>query len=201
MKFLSKLLIKQAGVKIRLMRRDEFEHVLDIAYRAFQSTISQSEEEFKQEVREELANRFSCCYVAEVDGQIVGGYLLSRRHTFEELQKIDKEIKEKGFDLTGKKGVQGVALFVLPEFRNANIGRELRDIPATRLNVDFVWGQHYKSLNNLSNWLNAGRVLLGEGEDYVITLKELPRSPKPSTPSKKKVLKEDESGYNEEQGV
>ena len=182
MKFTSRFLQKVANIKIRLMRREEFEQVLDIAYKSFVGKINQSEEEFKNEIREELANRFRCCYVAEVDGRIVGGYLLSRQKNFRELDEIKEEMENKGIDLSGKEGVQGIALFVLPEFRGADVGRQLRDIPIKKMNVDFIWGEHYKSLDNIQNWLNAGRIILGEKDDYIITLREIPRGPKPTKP-------------------
>ena len=174
LKFSSRFLQKIANVKIRLMKRSELDKVLDIAYQVFSTKISQSEEEFKNEVKEELGNRFSCCYIAEVDVKIVGGYLLVKGKNFKELQELQTEMNEKGIDITNKTGVQGVALFVLPQFAGAGVGKQLREIPIERLGADYVWGEHFKELNNLQNWLNAGRVLLGEREDYFVTLRMIP---------------------------
>ena len=178
MKFTARFLRKQANVKIRRMERKELEQVLDVAYYVFSSKIQQSEEAFKHEVREELSNRFSACYVAEVDGKIVGGYLMVRGKQFEVLDKLKTEMERKNIHIEGKTGVQGVALFVLPQYVGEGIGRQLRQIPIDRLKVDYVWGEHYKELDNLGQWIAAGRVLVAEVEDFFVTLKEIPRTPK-----------------------
>ena len=183
--FTSKFLQKVATVTIRHLKREEFEQVLDIAYQVFSPKIRESEEEFKNTVREELGNRISHCYVAEVDGRIVGGYLLARSKNFQGLKELDSEIREKGIDLNGKVGVQGVALFLLPQYRNEGIGKQLREIPLSRLRVDYVWGEHLKELNNLPNWIGDGRTLIAEKDDCFITLKQLPRAER-KTPEPKK---------------
>ncbi|MFN9953714.1 MAG: hypothetical protein ACK55I_11490, partial [bacterium] len=50
------------------------------------------------------------------------------------------------------KGVEGVVLAVSEEVRGQGWGNKLKDFPKT-LEVDYIWGQQLKSLNNLEDWL------------------------------------------------
>ena len=71
-----------------------------------------------------------------------------------------------------KKGVQGVCLFVLPQYRKLGLGRQLRNLCHV-LSADDIWGEHPKSLNNLPNWISYGRVHVTDIDDYHITVMDL----------------------------
>ena len=68
---------------------------------------------------------------------------------------------------TGLKGVEGVLLVVDKEIRGQGWGNKLKEYPKT-LEVDYIWGQQLKSLNNVEDWLKR-RELLGETAGVYIT--------------------------------
>jgi hypothetical protein len=66
------------------------------------------------------------------------------------------------------KGVEGILLCVDESLRGQGFGNTLKDYPKT-LNVDYVWGQQFKGLNNLNDWLKR-RELVGETSEVYITV-------------------------------
>lgn len=69
------------------------------------------------------------------------------------------------------KGVQGVVLGVLPEYHNLGYGKILIDYSLT-LNFDYIWGMHWKGLNNIDHWLKK-RQLLSDCPEFYITAAKL----------------------------
>ena len=65
------------------------------------------------------------------------------------------------------KGVEGVVLAVSEEIRGQGWGNKLKDFPKT-LEIDYIWGQQLKSLNNLEDWLKR-RELVAETQSVYIT--------------------------------
>ena len=65
------------------------------------------------------------------------------------------------------KGVEGVVLAVSEEVRGQGWGNKLKDFPKT-LDIDYIWGQQLKSLNNLEDWLKR-RELIAETQSVYIT--------------------------------
>ena len=65
------------------------------------------------------------------------------------------------------KGVEGVLLVIDESIRNLGYGNKLKDFPKS-LNVDYVWGEQLKELNNLDDWLKR-RILIAETEHVYIT--------------------------------
>ena len=65
------------------------------------------------------------------------------------------------------KGVEGVVLAVSEEVRGQGWGNKLKDYPNT-LEIDYIWGQQLKSLNNLGDWLKR-RELIAETQSVFIT--------------------------------
>jgi hypothetical protein len=68
---------------------------------------------------------------------------------------------------TNLKGVEGVVLAVSEEIRGQGWGNKLKEYPKT-LEVDYIWGQQLKSLNNLEDWLKR-RELIAETQSVYIT--------------------------------
>lgn len=64
-------------------------------------------------------------------------------------------------------GVEGVLLAVDESIRGFGFGNRLKDLPKT-LGVDYIWGQQFKSLNNLKDWLKR-RVKVGMTEFVYVT--------------------------------
>ena len=65
------------------------------------------------------------------------------------------------------KGIEGVVLAVSEEVRGQGWGNKLKDYPKT-LEIDYIWGQQLKSLNNLEDWLKR-RELIAETQSVFIT--------------------------------
>ncbi len=92
------------------------------------------------------------------EDKIMGLYLLGN-------SQLDSLIEnEKYVEL---KGVEGVLLAVSEEIRGRGWGNKLKDFPKT-LEVDYIWGQQLKSLNNLEDWLKR-RELVAETQSVYIT--------------------------------
>ena len=93
-----------------------------------------------------------------LNGKIIGCYIIA-----------DKDLEE----YPDKKGIEGIALCILPEYRGHGYGEMLKDWLenyAEANNYDFIFGQHLKSLNNLEPWLKR-RELFKEDEDSFYTIK------------------------------
>lgn len=112
-------------------------------------------------VREALGNNFDMSYVTKDEGKIVGGYFLANNPLPADVKGAEQ--------YQGKKGIEGVALFVLPEYRGKGTGHALRDLPL-HLGADYIWGQHFEELNNLQPWINFGRKHMDTIDGVHITL-------------------------------
>ncbi len=99
-----------------------------------------------------------------MDGDIIKGVYLFGDSTIEWFV-THSEWNEKYSKL---KGVEGVLLVVDSSIRNQGWGNKLKDYPKS-LGVDYIWGQQFKSLNNLDDWLKR-RELITITDDCYITL-------------------------------
>ena len=70
-----------------------------------------------------------------------------------------------GIILNNKKGIQGVALGVLKEFRGKGYGRMLIDKSYELFSnkYDYIWGMHLSVLNNIDHWKKR-RTIMNENE-------------------------------------
>ena len=107
---------------------------------------------------EEETNWDISAIILDNEDKIKGLYLLG------DTQLSSSFLTEK---YTGLKGVEGVLLVVDKEIRGQGWGNKLKDYPKT-LEVDYIWGQQLKSLNNLEDWLKR-RELVGETVGVYIT--------------------------------
>jgi len=112
---------------------------------------------------------FTISKKAVLDGKIIGCYLLNDEsfHSYEmnRLENLDR--------YNNRRGLQGVALGIMKEYRGFSYGRQLRDSALSLNEYDYIWGFQGKSLDNLGRWLAYGRRLVGETEDAYITLMDL----------------------------
>jgi hypothetical protein len=101
--------------------------------------------------------------VAEKDDHIVGVYLLGDRQIKKgiRMNKCNKIYIDLD-DYDNKVGIEGVALVVDDSERGKGLGSKMKDYTRT-LGVDYIWGSHYKDLNNLDDWLKR-RILAAETE-------------------------------------
>jgi GNAT superfamily N-acetyltransferase len=60
-----------------------------------------------------------------------------------------------------KKGIEGIALGVMEEYRNNGYGKYLINYSITYLskNYDYIWGQHLNSLNNKEDWKKRRKIM------------------------------------------
>lgn len=108
--------------------------------------------------------------------KIIGAYLLGERDLFHFLQTNSAYCKvllppEDVKWLRGKRGVQGVALVVLPEYKGRGYGKQLIDLPS-QLGYDYIWGEQLKSLGNLHHWLKR-RQLVADCSGVHVTMQKL----------------------------
>jgi len=135
-----------------------------------------SKEEILRKIKPRLNNGISI--KASIDDKIVGCYLLAEKSLnlfFEQIKsnsltdfpKDETEIyfKEKISD----KGLQGISLAVLPEYKNMGIGSKLKNYTYS-LGYDYIWGVQDKKLNNIDFWKNT-RELIVESNTHYTTLK------------------------------
>jgi len=152
---------------VRLYDEKDKEQVMSMMIKSFSHLMS---EDSIIKYTEGVTN-FSKSIVVEMDGEIVGFYLLGDR-------QIEKGIKADKCDkiyidldeYNKKTGLEGVALVVKDEYRGSGIGTKLKDY-VKNLNIDYVWGLQYKGLNNLDMWLKR-RKLAAENDELYVTVQE-----------------------------
>ena len=93
-----------------------------------------------------------------LNDKVIGCYLLTEH---------DLEYEE----FVGKKGIEGVALVILEEYRSFGYGKMM--IAYTEnLPYDYIWGEHLKGIGNLEQWKKR-RNFVFDGGDVWITAKYL----------------------------
>lgn len=95
-------------------------------------------------------------YLIDEEEIIVGVYLIGNNQLPIHNEKYN--------DLNG---VEGVLLAVDEDIRGFGFGNRFKDMPKT-LGVDYIWGQQFKLLGNLEDWLKR-RELVFETSDVFIT--------------------------------
>lgn len=108
--------------------------------------------------------------INSITGEMLGYYLFGEQGIKDEINYSDFNSKEDLNNYSDKKGLQGVSLFVKPEYRNLGIGRLLKDY-SQELPYDYVWGYHSFHLNNLDHWLKRRR-LVGQDSNAYVTLRD-----------------------------
>jgi len=90
------------------------------------------------------------------DGDIIGCYLVN-----------DIELEE----FRDKKGIEGIAICVKPEYRNYGLGEKLKDWLeeyAEDNDYDFIFGELLKGLKNLKQWLKRMDLYKEDDHSYYI---------------------------------
>lgn len=107
---------------------------------------------------------------AVLGDKIIGCYLFNEQPV---TQFVGAQVKGENLKkYSNLKGIQGVALALLPEYRNSGYGKQLREVTKS-LGYDYIWGQHLKGLHNVDNWLRYGRRLVADTRHLYITLMDL----------------------------
>jgi len=113
-----------------------------------------------------------------LDGSMTGFYLL-QEHSVADLinNRYDRCVPLE--DLSGyatKRGVEGIILLVLPEYRGRGYGNLLKDLPR-QMGYDYVYGEHFKATPAVvQHWLKRRRLIAdccGIYGDVWVTLEDL----------------------------
>ena len=153
------------------IQNSEIEEVLDICVNVFDAV--DSPDEIKSYLREETD--FNISLKATINNKIVGCYLFNTKSVNDFLKDCDC-LKEDISKYENKRGIQGLALALLPEYRGSGIGKELRKMSINK-NYDYIWGQHLKGLHNIDQWEKFGRRVIADGnidgEEMYVTLMDI----------------------------
>ena len=140
------------NIRIRKMIKKDVKKCLDIKYQYFGHFYGNVEDEKTKEKHDKYVLDkldLSVSLVAELpDGTIVGGYFLKKTNL--------PEIIGNFYDFKGDKsvGIEGVSLFVHPDYKSLGIGHKLKYFYKDNdEGIDFIWGQAYHDLDNIQYWL------------------------------------------------
>ena len=157
--------IVEKEFRIAPVEEEDIDYILVMCSRLFTEAVN----DYYPELFFYCYADFSISLKATLNGKIIGCYLLNK-------EAIDSQQAE-GFENLERyhklKGVQGVALGILKEYRGLSYGRQLRDSVLQMTEYDYVWGYQVKTLNNLQNWIRSGRRLVGETESSYLTMMDL----------------------------
>jgi GNAT superfamily N-acetyltransferase len=112
-----------------------------------------------------------------LDAELIGFYLLHEDSINSLLSRYDhyKPLE----DLSGyatKRGVEGVILLVLPQYRGKGYGNLLKDLPRS-MGYQYVYGEQFKATPDvLQHWLKRRRLIAdccGPYGDVWVTLEDL----------------------------
>lgn len=92
-------------------------------------------------------------YIVDETDKIVGVYLIGNKQL--EAEKYKNLV-----------GVEGLMLAVDTSVRGFGFGNRLKDMPKN-LGVDYIWGQQFKALNNLDDWLKRRELVLESPHVYI----------------------------------
>lgn len=158
------------GVKIRPMLESDVNKCLDMKFQYFGHFYGDLSDPKAKEQHDRYAlNKLdlSVSLVAEVNGEVVGGYIL-RKTKF-------PNYPGNFYDFSGddSTGVEGVSLFVHPDYKGKGVGHMLKYYykENKRPDVNFIWGQAFHGLKNINHWLKT-RTLFNDmyGVYYTIEL-------------------------------
>ena len=144
---------------IRKMEQSDVDECLKLEYHYFGHFWGDVNDEETRRVHDEyqLQNLdLNVSLVAEKDSKIIGVYFL-------------KECKlpiypGNFYDFTGdnSKGLEGVALFVHPDYKSTGIGHRLKYYyKENNKGYSFIWGEAFHGLNNMKHWLKS-RILFND---------------------------------------
>jgi hypothetical protein len=137
---------------------NEIAKMLDYSYKFFNKIISK--ENFDEHVLSVTNFPLSARLITDA-GMVKGIYLIgtNKLSNYVVLPELD-----------GLIGVEGVLLAIDEDIRGMGFGNSLKDYPKS-IGVDYIWGQQFKALNNLEDWLKR-RVLIHETEDVYFTMEK-----------------------------
>ena len=134
--------------------QDLIQQVLDFTYPNFKHLMSRQGYDF---YLKGVTNWDISAMLTTDDDKILGVYLLGDTQL---TYYVDAPKYE------GLRGVEGVLLSVDSSIRGLGYGNKLKDYPKT-LGYDYIWGQQFKGLNNLNDWLKRRELVATTSEVYI----------------------------------
>lgn len=187
--FVNKVLKKAftPSLEISKISADEIEECLDVCAAALSHVMSpegvkgytKTVADWNLSVKAKYGDKIVGCYVFNKNP--VTSYAFCSKEDLSRYKKM--------------KGVQGVALAVLPEYRDLGIGKKLRRYPL-EAGFDYIWGLHMKSLHNIDNWVRFGRRIICETSGMFATLMDISSKAKSLTAEYNKTNQKDDSIEN-----
>lgn len=112
--------------------------------------------------------------------KIIGYYLLTDKESIKDLLN---KVKKMGFKVQinnehllryaeENKGVQGLSMGILPEFKGKGYAKLLFDYPKS-IGYKFVWGIQTKGMSNLDLWMKRREVVVTfshSGQEFYVTM-------------------------------
>lgn len=134
--------------------KDLIQYVLDFTYPNFKHLMSRQGYDL---YLKDVTNWDISAMLVTEDDNILGVYLLGDNQLtdFVNTQKYEN-----------LRGVEGVLLFIDSSIRGLGYGNKLKDYPRT-LGYDYIWGQQFKGLNNLNDWLKRRELVATTDSVYI----------------------------------
>ncbi len=166
-------MVDQETIKISSILELEKNEVLDICVEVFKNVMPQAS--VKGYIN--CSADWDLSVKATFEDKIVGCYILNENQIpipFKSIRYFnDDDSQWEDLSKYAKlKGIEGIALAVLPEYRDKGIGKALRNYPLT-LDYDYIWGQHYESLQNIQHWVKFGRRIVSHYTGLYRTLMDI----------------------------
>ena len=148
--------------QIEKIELGDFEEIIRISDIVFPDTIGFNRKYIGSFLRNRRSRNISIKLV--LNGEIIGFYILIPQE-FEKVRRYFKEVDV-------EKGLEGVALGLLSEYRGTGLGKKLINYPYTLTQYDYIFGEHFKHLNNMKDW-EKRRLILNPNADIFISLGRL----------------------------
>jgi hypothetical protein len=135
---------------------NQIQEVLDFTFPFFEHIISNVG--FNYYMKDlSNANWEESILLLDDDDNLKGAYILGN------YQLPSQYVQYKYVGLTG---VEGLLLAIDESIRGQGWGNKLKDYPKT-LGYDYIWGQQFKGLNNLNDWLKRRELVATTSEVYI----------------------------------
>lgn len=135
---------------------NQIQEVLDFTFPFFEHIISNVG--FNYYMKDlSNANWEESILLLDDDDNVKGAYILGN------YQLPSQYVQYKYVGLTG---VEGLLLAIDESIRGQGWGNKLKDYPKT-LGYDYIWGQQFKGLNNLNDWLKRRELVATTSEVYI----------------------------------
>jgi GNAT superfamily N-acetyltransferase len=162
--------IDKSDINIEPFDVEKFELVLELAAKIFRKHMPVKE--LKQFLISQTDLKLS--QLAYFKNEIIGFYLIGDNQVPDNLSDDQLLIPKNEYDrILEMNGIEGIALAVLPDFRGIGVAKLLIGESynvARRLGKNYIWGQQYKTLNNLDEWKNR-RIHFATDDEVYFTIK------------------------------